>query len=399
MVLIGIFDLNLNCVRINTSVILSNVFYLYVFLKPFYFWSSGLPQVGDILIILFLPVFILVCYGNFKFYSSRHKRFFVFSFAFLTYCLLVNIFWSIKQESLEPLLYSFYLYFNYYVVLLIYNLRVRGYFSFEKLIIALFFSSVFLVLYSIFNWQPGFRQVATFNNPNQLGAYAMLSTIIVLYFSASSAFKDLKIIYRYLSFLLVLLNVILVVISFSAGAIFATACSLLFIFMRNFKKYIPLVLFFLLSMSGFFVALYNSDTEVSNIVKARTDKKEQSVSIFYERGYDRMLNHLEYNFFGAGEGARHRLNSYIINDVHQLEIHSTVGTLVFSYGLMALFYLIFLVIDISSRFKHNSIVFLIIALTPYLLTHNLLRHPLLWMFILMPLLCQIIVFHPKESKV
>jgi hypothetical protein len=47
------------------------------------------------------------------------------------------------------------------------------------------------------------------------------------------------------------------------------------------------------------------------------------------RGYDRIVHHPEYLIFGAGEGANYRFRSG-----HPGELHSTVGTVLFCYGLV-----------------------------------------------------------------
>jgi hypothetical protein len=49
------------------------------------------------------------------------------------------------------------------------------------------------------------------------------------------------------------------------------------------------------------------------------------------RGYDRIVNHPEYLFFGAGEGAYERFKSELYP---WGEIHSTFGTLLFCYGIL-----------------------------------------------------------------
>lgn len=383
--------------KFNAAFILSMAFYLYILLKPFYFWSSGLPQVSDLLIVLVFPLLVYSSAGSFTFASGSHKQLFVFSFIFVFYCFIVNAVWSIKEGNIEPLLYSFYLFFNLYVVFFIYYITMKCFLSYEKLVFTLFLSSAFLFFYTVLNWEPGFRQIATFNNPNQLGAYAMLSSVIVIYIYGSSCF-NLSNTYRILIRLLIFINLALVVFSFSAGAIFATLLSLIFLILLKYKKFIPLIFLCLSIFSSSFLVLYNSDSAFVDVVNSRIEKKESGPSIFYERGYDRMQNHLELNLFGAGEGLRYRFNSYIINSEYQLEIHSTIGTLVFSYGILAFFYLIFLIMNVTSNFRYGFFILLLFSLLPYLLTHNLLRHSFLWIFILLPVLHQAFVYSLRYKK-
>jgi hypothetical protein len=92
------------------------------------------------------------------------------------------------------------------------------------------------------------------------------------------------------------------------------------------------------------------------------------------RGYDRILTYIELTILGAGEGYFNRFKS-----MHKGELHSVIGTLFFSYGIigLGLFLLMFL------KFKYKKL-FLIKFLTPmflYSLTHNGIRNPLFWIII------------------
>ena len=90
------------------------------------------------------------------------------------------------------------------------------------------------------------------------------------------------------------------------------------------------------------------------------------------RGYDRIVNHPNYLVFGAGEGAWWRFDSYIDG-----ELHSSIGTLLFSYGIVGLgLFTWFLVRAAGDR----KLLFVAYAcpLALYGLTHNGLRFTLMW---------------------
>jgi hypothetical protein len=93
------------------------------------------------------------------------------------------------------------------------------------------------------------------------------------------------------------------------------------------------------------------------------------------RGYDRIWLHPEYVFVGAGEGAPGRLTSH----GRDQELHSTWGTLLFSYGITGflLFLVMLAVIFYRAPWRH-MLYFLPIAL--YGLTHQGLRFSMLWVF-------------------
>ena len=96
-----------------------------------------------------------------------------------------------------------------------------------------------------------------------------------------------------------------------------------------------------------------------------------------ERGYSRILEFPEYILLGAGEGARYRFG-----DRHSHELHSTFGTLLFSYGVPGL--LLFLgTLWMILRRKVFSIWVLASAPLVYSLTHQGMRMTWFWIFLLL----------------
>jgi hypothetical protein len=91
------------------------------------------------------------------------------------------------------------------------------------------------------------------------------------------------------------------------------------------------------------------------------------------RGYDRIVNHPEFWFFGAGEGSFQRFESVLGG-----EIHSSWGTIFFSYGLIGtlLFLLFFL-----NVFKYKKNFFYFMPIFFYGLTHQGLRSTQFWILL------------------
>jgi hypothetical protein len=95
------------------------------------------------------------------------------------------------------------------------------------------------------------------------------------------------------------------------------------------------------------------------------------------RGYDRILHHGEFLAFGAGEGALYRFQSG-----ETLEMHSSLGTLLFSYGIVGLLLFARMLWLIARGAGAKPLLFLVPALS-YSLAHNGLRQTEFWLLIVL----------------
>jgi hypothetical protein len=100
-----------------------------------------------------------------------------------------------------------------------------------------------------------------------------------------------------------------------------------------------------------------------------------NASFFEERGYDRIWRNQKYLLLGAGEGGLSRFDdtAYVKN----MEIHSSAGTILFSYGIVgSILFLVF-----TWRVIRRARVRMMITLLPPLLytgAHQGLRFTMLW---------------------
>ena len=94
-----------------------------------------------------------------------------------------------------------------------------------------------------------------------------------------------------------------------------------------------------------------------------------------ERGYSRILEYPEYVILGAGEGARYRFGPE-----HSHELHSSLGTLLFSYGVPGLAFFLLMLLFVLRR-KRFSVWLLTMAPLIYSLSHQGLRTTLFWIFL------------------
>lgn len=363
---------------INFQSILLSFVVAYIFLKPFYFWSSGLPQASDIMIIPLIicsPFLFLNRVGR-----GRDTRLFLW-FAFVIYSLFLNLCYSILEQDVRLVIPSIYLIYNFLFLLSICYLAAHKLLTTTRVVILGFVVSLSLIFQASLLPSDSARMRLMFNNPNQLASYVMLISAFVSYFvikGYGSLIVKMKLMYTFS--MTVNFYIILATLSVGAILIIPTVISLLiFVF---YKKYIPaLLLIFSVLFFSFGLLLFQNDGISEDIFNRIDNKENNNIGIIEERGYDRILNHPEYIFLGAGEGALHRFKSFLIDDYFQLELHSTLGTLLFSYGFFGLFS--FLYICFKQR-KDYVFLIILLALMPYLLTHNSLRHPFLLIILFLP---------------
>lgn len=343
---------------------------LYLLLLPVYIFSSGLPQPGDILILLLLPATFLRWNGRMAKASSRPLRALG---AFILWGILLNYTWMIilgkfgffgKDTFL--LVPVFYIY-NGLILLCVLVLHQRYGDRFLWLTLNMVLITVISqVLISFVVGGGSHRQTVLFNNPNQLGLYALLSANILAFGRHRMGFGTLK------SGIGLFCCLYLALLSASKAALAGTAILLAVSVLSNPRTIIlvGLVMVGLLSFP-------NPLTDTVERSRTRIEEK-QELGFFDSRGYDRIWNHKEYWVMGAGEGGLSRFADTSIIGDH--ELHSSAGTLFFCYGLVGVvLFASFLLRVIEGTTLRNALL-----LTPalaYSLAHQGLRFTLFWILI------------------
>ncbi|GBD74301.1 hypothetical protein TEHN7125_2461 [Tetragenococcus halophilus subsp. halophilus] len=131
------------------------------------------------------------------------------------------------------------------------------------------------------------------------------------------------------------------------------------------------------------------ENQLMNSVQERVDSIGEDADDNLEgRGYDRLYDHPEYWISGAGEGAYYRFSK------SNFELHSTLGNLLISYGIvgLSLFVLMILFVLRNDRFRSAYIVLFLMV---YGLTHNGIRNSLLW--ILLALIASYSIFQFQKN--
>lgn len=349
---------------------------LYILLKPFYFFSSGLPQPADMIVAFGCGIFIL---------QERFRRTFTlpvlkYALAILGLVALTNIaywiyFTFFEEVANSMLVPPFYYLFNVgFMAMFAYIQTSNNESKHVELIsisiIATLMVQTFLALLGIQGNIPEEESCRDchsifFNNPNQLAYFALL--MITLFCILPSKYR------RHgptLTFTF-LLSAYLIIHSGSRaafGGLVLLVCYWICTYCVKLSKRVILG-----SVTGLAVVL------ILLLVFLRRDwagvadgKVGQRLSVeFFLRGYDRIYKDPQYLFYGAGEGKDDRF------ELNSSELHSAFGTMLFSYGFLGLFLFVGLIYLSVRNDKFGSFM-LILPLLFYNMAHNGLRNPLFW---------------------
>lgn len=357
------------------------IWFLYVsyfILKPFYFWSSGLPQISD-LILVFLVLSFIWFKRSYSF-QLTNKKILLFGSAFVLYATIVNLTWSIILSTTEMFIPSIFLIYNYIIFLIVY--LMNSIYK-EKVLKTTFYASLISIIlqFLFFLFSGGFsgtRNTGSFNNPNQLGYYALLTAGFIIFITTNLRLK-----FKW-SMLGLFLGLILVFTSLSKAAILSYIGLIVVYFLtllsdKNENRKMIIVLLMLLISSILLNSTTNffEENQLLMSVEMRLDSVgDDSDDSLTGRGYDRITNYPEHWLFGAGEGEYKRFRGLIEGS----EFHSTLGNIQVSYGVIGLFlFLMFISSVVNINIKSSWYIILFILM--YGLTHNGIRNTLFWILL------------------
>lgn len=369
---------NLNKKQHFFDVIILFLFGLYFATKPFYFWDSGLPQISDLILIFSLILFLTHYKFNIKI-KKIDKWIILLPIFFVFWVVLINTLWTFFLQTNTDFMISslFYIYnsiiFLYTLFLIKKYKKKILYVIYKSILISLFLQFVFILIQGGFT---GTRLTGSFNNPNQLGYYGLLmvSFLIILNNRLTLPLK---------SFVLGTIIAISLIFTSLSNAAILSAVGLLVVYLikdNPHKKKIYSLILFLIA----FILLVNYSNDFiennylfNSIYERISSIGESSDNSLAGRGYDRIFNYPEYWAFGAGEGAYNRFNNGILDG---LELHSTLGNIQISYGIVGLLLFCSFLITVlkKNKFKNTYVVIFILI---YGLTHNGIRNTLFWILL------------------
>jgi len=352
---------------------------LFLLALPFYLLPSGSPQPADLPL---MGLILLLAWGMARGQAialpaafSRSARALLL---FVLYACGVGLVWTFLLGEPRLLVYPLFYVYNGLVFAAVLFTAARGGDRFLRLILHATAASLLLqlLLSPFLLVQDGFRYSLFFNNPNQLGYFALLGATVVLVGD-----RRLRLPWYYLAGTMVV-AVLLAALSLSKSALLAMLL-LLLLGLRLRPWVLGIILLaalFLIFGPELHPIISNVETRLLGITRDLDDS-------LAGRGYARIVNYPRHLIFGAGEGAFHRFETLLSG-----EIHSSFGTLLFSYGIvgLALFAALLLAILQGSSWSRMA---LLLPVFFYGLTHQGLRFRLLWV-----LLAYFLATRPPERK-
>lgn len=349
-----------------------------VLLSPIYVFPSGIPQPADWL-FLFLLGYLFIT-NRLTIPREMFQQVGLLG-AFVGYIVIVNLGWTAVLMSsrstavftqYELLVYSAYYVFNFLAALAVLAMfRWQGSRFVNVTVAAILLSTM---IQTVAAWlggvaEDGTRTTAFFENPNQLGYYAVLCASLLLVCSKSPLTSPIL---RLLSSAAFVALLYLAVMSSSRAGIVAVAICFLIMQVTNWRMAgLTLLALGVLAVSGIW-----SDSAQAFLARSQEKRSSFWDEIAY-RGYDRIWNHPQYLLFGAGEGDYDRFNSAL-----EFELHSTFGTILFCYGAIGsvLFLLTF-----RAMVRRNGLraLLYLAPVAAYGFTHQGLRQSELWWLIIL----------------
>jgi hypothetical protein len=295
------------------------VWVLYVLLIPFYVVRGGLPQPGDVLIVVVVPAAVAGWDGRLGRSSIRTVRALLW---FTAWVALVSLAWAVLLWSWGTnLLYPLYYVYNaafFFSALVLYQ-------RFGDRFLRLTIDAVLLV--TLFQVAASFvigsatRQKLFFSNPNQLGYYALIAACMIVLTQKRLGLGVLKCAIGLCA--CTYLALLSASRSSAAGILFLT----LLLVLSNPRLLVIAALAL--------VSLTVLDTPIDDSLETLQTRVSQdrmpNHSFWEQRGYDRIWANKPYAVFGAAEGNFWRFKE--TTALGGAEIHSSAGTLLFCYGL------------------------------------------------------------------
>jgi O-Antigen ligase len=347
---------------------------LFLIAAPVYVFASGLPQPGDGL----MAFMILILATGYVLRAPVHTRLYFVASLFLGYVAIVNWFWRVDYTDTGLLLAPLYYAYNFGASIVVLSMfrEFKGRFvTITRLGLAL---AVAVELAAcLFLPGGGVREVGTFNNPNQLGYWSLLTMAcwLVLKGDERLALRDL-ILMAAVGYIITLSLSRAALLAFVGLLVFGVACQRVERTVGWGSALVVAIVAMIMITQPILVEGLLASHVGSSIVSRAESSGEHAQDSWSGRGYDRFWLYPEYVLTGAGEGAFERFSR---SRVGALEMHSTFGTLLFSYGIIGFVLFCLLLYQV---FRNAPIKYLIyfIPICVYGLTHQGLRLTLFWVF-------------------
>lgn len=339
----------------------------YTFLKMFYFFNEGLAQPADIMLAglsLFIASPTLVMS-----FLKDHKSLLLL----LIWISIVNFTWALLTNKLNIAIPITYYLFNIIVVITTYAVRMKNPALFDRYLIIAMRIAIVVQLIAVL-LDPNFRPLGTFQNPNQLAYWGVVVLSVYLVIRRNESF------WSDLPFLLIVTYCVVASLSRAgaAAAIVMLAAWFWMILKTPFRRTIGVFFGILLVIGGLqtnYVSKFLRQSATAEDFELRAAGDD--VSLAEERNYDRIVEFYEYTILGAGEGFYSRFEPATVTAI---EIHSSFGTMLFSYGVVGLLLFCTFLYQVIRALPLSLGMYLIPSLV-YGVTHQGLRFSFFWVLV------------------
>lgn len=341
-----------------------------------YVLPPGMPQPADWLLILAIGASLAASRAS----LPNEPVLYLTLLLFVGWVILVNAVWFLTiGDAIFLRKSAFYLY-NALVLVFVVSVGLRDH---KRLMKAVWLAALVALLlqaaYLGFLWVGHrLRATGTFNNPNQMGYWAllMMTCMVVAKGRARLHLADLAALGA---------GLYTVALSLSKAASLAALLLLVLIALTRRRwsglamLLVPAALVLALTVElavGGLTERVQDLRPVAALAKRLEGIGQQQDDSLGHRGYARLFENPHYLAFGAGEGVFERLNP----ERRVQEFHSSVGNILMSYGVVGLTLFAVLLAFVVSRASWTIQVFLLPILL-YGVTHMGLRESLFWVFL------------------
>ena len=345
---------------------------IFLVLGIFYVFPPGGPQPAD----LFMAVIVMsALFGG----LLRIEKIEVWLLLFVAYAFVVSSAWAVILTN--PSLYLSAIFFLYNaLVYLIFQKYFSRYALGDYSLLLFIMTALFLeVSYMLLFETISIRATGTFTNPNQMSYFGLCFTSLGLMVANHEK--------RVLAGVVILLmGWVVVLFGLSKAAMIAMAYQTI-VFGLLLKKRRGLFLA-LVAIAAFGVYFYVEDQIISALARIEMIGEDSDDSLA-GRGYDRIINDFQYVILGAGDGEYRRHDS-----VWRGEIHSSLATIFFCYGIPGSFLFFGFLFSVFRRNRSGFVIY-IAPLLLYSVTHNGLRFTPFWICLAA---CSQLGFQPRQWR-
>lgn len=356
------------------------LWFAYLLASPFYVWKSGRPQPADGILVMTLA--LLLFQGRGIAALARPLRAAVVAiFGFAAYAALVNLVWGVllldyRVQKVGAFGFASFYLFNaavFATCVLLY--RKNG----VAFIVTTTWGTIAtlvlqLTLFILRGGAGTFREKLFFNNPNQLGYFALLSAGIIAFTSQRARVPIV------VAATMLATTTLFAATSLSKAALIGTGVTACVAALRK-----PMLLALTIGVIGGGMAVRDPTALIDKVIFRMEDLGSQGDDTLEGRGYSRIEMHPEYLLLGAAEVGHDRHGDF------GGELHSSWATVLFSYGAVGLGLLVWFLWRALRLLRPADWLFLVPVFW-YGLTHQGLRFRLFWVFI--ALVC-VTAFHER----